>query len=40
MWEVRVQARHRLLYGIYRVAILRAIIKDRETTAQAVRRKR
>jgi Txe/YoeB family toxin of Txe-Axe toxin-antitoxin module len=49
-WEVRVQARHRLLYAIYGVVegeneqktvqILRAIIKDRETTAQAVRKKR
>jgi hypothetical protein len=49
-WEVRIQAKHRLFYCVYRVQegdneqktveILRAIIKERETTAEALRRKR
>jgi Txe/YoeB family toxin of Txe-Axe toxin-antitoxin module len=49
-WEVRIQAKHRLLYCVYRVEegeneqktveILRAIIKDRESTTGALRRKR
>ena len=49
-WEVRIQAKHRLLYCVYRVdesenqqktvEILRAIIKERETTAEALRRRR
>jgi Txe/YoeB family toxin of Txe-Axe toxin-antitoxin module len=49
-WEVRIRSRHRLLYAVYRVTeletqqrtveILRAIIKDTETTERAIRRER
>lgn len=49
-WELRIRSRHRLLYGIYRVIedekeqgiveILRAIIKENETTEKALRRNR
>ena len=49
-WEVRVRGRHRLLYAVrprsggpdeqQTVEILRAIIKERETTAEALRRRR
>jgi hypothetical protein len=49
-WELRVRARHRILYCIHRVSagdgagetveILRATIKEGETTAEAVRRQR
>jgi hypothetical protein len=49
-WEVRIRSKHRLLYGIYRVIddeneqktveILRAIIKEAETTENALRSER
>jgi Txe/YoeB family toxin of Txe-Axe toxin-antitoxin module len=49
-WEVRIQAKHRLLYSVRPpeqdgakqriVEILRAIIKTRDTTEQALRRRR
>jgi hypothetical protein len=49
-WELRIRSKHRLLYGIYRVVddekepqiveILRAIIKETDTTEQALRRER
>ena len=48
--KLRIRSKHRLLYGIYRVVddekepqiveILRAIIKETDTTEQALRRER
>jgi len=49
-WELRIRSKHRLLYGIYRVfedereqrivEILRAIIKETESTEDSLRRER